>query len=110
MSNRIVVITCDGPEHRYVTNRICAEVDVEAILVTEPVPNRSWRTVLKKSLAKFVDKALLRSYLKLIGDSRQASRDLHRIFGESCEGFQAASKVIEVGRPKAGRLRREVER
>lgn len=111
MTSRIVVVTCDGPEQRYVTNRICREVEVEAILVTDQTPNRSWRTVLKKSLAEFVDKAMLRCYLTLVGDARRRDRDLSHVLGdENCAEFKEASKVLAVGRPKAGRLRREVER
>jgi methionyl-tRNA formyltransferase len=111
MSNRIVVVTCDGLEHRYVTNRISRAFDVEAILVTEQPPGRSWKTVLKKSPVEFLDRALRRVMLKLIGDERQRDRDLRRVFGENdCAQFAEPSKIIEVGRPKAGRLRREVER
>ena len=40
MSSRIVVITCDGLEHKFVTNRICSAFDVEAILVTQQPPGR----------------------------------------------------------------------
>lgn len=110
MTSRIVVVTSDGPEQRYVTNRICREVEVDAILVTDPTPNRSWRTVLKKSLLEFVDKAMLRTYLKLVGDNRRRDRDLLKVLGEDSLRFEEASKVLEVGRSKGVRLRREIER
>lgn len=111
MSGGIVLVTCDGPEHRYVANRICAAVPVEAILLTDQPPNRSWKTVLKKSLVEFADKAVWRTYLKLIGDARTAERDMERVFGrEASAAFNQPEKVLAVGRPKAGRLRREIER
>ncbi|HLZ75487.1 formyl transferase [Phenylobacterium sp.] len=111
MTDRIVVITCDGLEHKYVTNRISRAFDVEAILVTEQPPGRSWKTVLKKSPIEFLDRALRRLLLKVIADERQRDRELRRVFGEAnCAQFAEPSKIIQVGRPKAGRLRREVER
>jgi methionyl-tRNA formyltransferase len=108
MSPRIVMITGDGPEHVYVTNEICRAVEVAAILVTEQPAPRSWRTVLKKSLGEFADKALWRLYLRMVGDRAERERQIARVLGPA-GSFDAADKVSRVGRPKAGRLRREVE-
>ena len=110
MSGGLVVITSAGSEQKYVTNCICAALDVQAILVTDLPARRSWKTVLKKSPAEFLDKALWRTFLKVIGDEARRGRDLRAVFGDECLEFREAAKVIEVGRPKAGRLRKEVER
>lgn len=111
MSNRVVVITSDGLEQHYVTNLICAAVEVEAILVTDQPPGRSWKSVLKKSPLEFVEKGLRRLLLKAIGDDRQHDRDLRRVLGEAdCAAFRDTAKVTYVGRPKQGRLRKEIER
>lgn len=111
MSNRIVIITGEGPEHRYVANRICREFAVDAILVAEDPPRRSWKTVLRKDVFAFLDKALWRIYLRAVGDATARERDVTRILGADARGaFTHPEKVTRVGLPKAGVLRREVER
>jgi methionyl-tRNA formyltransferase len=102
----LVVITCDGPEHRYVTNRLCEELDVAAILVTDRPARRSWKKVLAKSPARFVDKALWRIFLSVVGDEKRRTRELIRVLGErNCTSFREAHKVVKVGKPKSGELR-----
>jgi methionyl-tRNA formyltransferase len=111
MSPRLVVITESEAEHRFVANRICREFDVAAILVTDPVPGRSWKKVIRKSVFEFADKALWRLFLAATGDREKRRRDVEAVLGrENCAEFHESSKVIAVGRPKGGRLRAEVER
>ena len=111
MSNRVVVITSEGLEQQYVTNLICAAVPVEAIFVTDQPPGRSWKTVLKNNPLEFVEKGLRRLMLKLIGDARDHDRQLRRVLGEAdCAAFHETDKLIYVGRPKKGLLRKEIER
>jgi methionyl-tRNA formyltransferase len=111
MTGGIVIITGDDLEHRFVANEICRRFEVEAILIVDPVKRRSWKTVLKKSFLEFADKALWRILLKVTGDSRARQRSLIHVFGrENCESFHQQDKTLRVGRPKAGRLLREVER
>jgi methionyl-tRNA formyltransferase len=110
MSYSLVVVTADGPEHRYVTNRICEEFEVAAILVTDPAPRRSWKKVLKSGFAKFLDKSLWRLFLKAIRDDSKRAAELDRVLGARSRVFEQPQKVLRVGRPKAGGLLREVER
>lgn len=105
---RIVIITGDAPEHHHVANTICAAHDVAAILLCDPPPRRTWRTVLRKSLAQFVDKTARTLFLRLIGDAAQRERSLIRVLGPGAEGFARPDLVERVGRPKAGRLQQRV--
>ena len=105
---RIVIITGDAPEHHHVANTICAAHDVAAILLCDPPPRRTWRTVLRKSLAQFVDKTARTLFLRLIGDAAQRQRSLIRVLGPGAEGFARPDLVERVGRPKAGRLQQRV--
>ena len=111
MSARLVVITGDGPEHIYVTNRICSELDVAAILVADPPPRRSWKKVLRKSPGKFLDKALWRLFLKATRDEEKRRAELARIFGaDRCVRFDEPEKVVRAGRPKSAGFLAQVER
>lgn len=106
MSGGLVLVTGDGPEHRYVVNRICATHDVAAILMADPPPRRNWRKVLRRSPAAFVDKTLWRLFLRLVRDDRAREAALREVLGSDCERFVEAEKILRVGRPREGRLAR----
>jgi len=111
MTDKIVIITGDDLEHRFVANEISKRFAVEAILIADSPKRRSWKTVLKKSRLEFLDKALWRGFLALTGDAKRREQDLKRVFGaENCDTFCNRDKIVRVGRPKAGRLLKEVER
>lgn len=100
----IVIVTADGPEHRYVANRIVAKHDVSAIFVCDPPAKRNWKTVLRKSPARFVDKALRQVFLRLIGDTNARSRGLKQVLGQKSEAFDRLDLITNVGKPKSGVL------
>jgi folate-dependent phosphoribosylglycinamide formyltransferase PurN len=111
MSRRLVIISADGPEHRYVCNRICAEFDVAAILLTTPPERRSPLQVLKKKgVGKFVDKILWRLFMTAIRDEKRKAAEVNRVLGPSSRHFIGPTKLRRVGRPKEGELLREVQR
>lgn len=107
-ARRLVVITGDGPEHRYVANRIAEAHDVTAIFVADPPLRRSWTRVLRKSPLQFFDKALWHLYLRAIGDKKARAVSLHAILGAASEVFARPDLIIRVSRPKEGRLAAEV--
>lgn len=104
----LVIITGDGPEHRYVANALSQVHDVEAILVCQPVPPRPWKKVLKAYPGRFVSKALRHLFLRLIRDAETRRASLQRILGEASEEFIHAERIRHVGLPKSGELARVV--
>ncbi len=105
---RLVIVTGDGPEHRYVANAIGARHEVSAILVCDPPRPRSWHRVLRKSPVRFFDKALRALYLKAIRDAGARSESLLRVLGPESAAFAHPDLVTRVGRPKEGMLARRV--
>lgn len=104
----IVIVTGDGPEHKFVSNMIQEQHIVRAILQCERTPPRSWRKVLRKSQREFAGKVLRRLFLSAIGDDRRRARSLRRVLGARSECFLDASIVELVGPPKSGRLAQRV--
>ena len=99
----LVLITADGPEHRYVANRILAAHDVAAILLCDPAPRRSWRKVLQKSPRRFAGKALRQLYLRAIGDAAARRAGLRRVLGPDSDAFARPELLAPVG-PARGPL------
>lgn len=111
VSKSLVIITGDQAEHRYVANRICERFPVVAIFVADPPPRRSWKKALRQSVVGFCDKAMLRLFLSLVGDSKVRTKDLRAVLGERLTAeFHIPDKVVRVGRPKSGKLTSELKR
>lgn len=104
----IVLITGDGPEHRYVANTILADHGIAAIFVCDQPKRQSSMPVLRKSLIEFIDKALRQLYLKAIGDHGRRNASLHRVLGKKAEAFDRDDLLVPVGRPKDGLLAERV--
>lgn len=105
----LAIITGDGPEHKYVANRICAAHDVTRIFVCDASPRRKWHKVLTKNPARFVDKTLRKLYLSAIGDAADRQKSLLRVFGASSQSFARSDLVTPVGRPKSGSLLKDIK-
>ena len=106
---RLVIITGDGREHRYVTNALCDRFEVSAILVCDPPARRSWKKVLKRDPKLFYSKALRSLYLKATGNREKREASLARVLGSASERFQRSDLLKRVGKPKAGGLLSAVE-
>jgi methionyl-tRNA formyltransferase len=104
----LVIVTGDGPEHRFIVNRILRDHPVAAILLCDPPPRRSWKATLRASPRRFLDKALRQLFLRLIGDARAREAALARFLGPASTGFDRPDLVIRVGRPKTGDLARRI--
>lgn len=92
----IVVITGDGPEHKYVTNLICAAVPVSAIFVLHPVRGRRPR-LFQRGVSAFLDKLLWRAFLLAIGDGKRRQASVQRVLGEArCAQFTEPDKLIHM--------------
>lgn len=105
---RLVVVTGDGPEHRYVANAICAAFEVDAILLCDPPKRRSGTTVLRRAPLRFVDKVMRKVFLHIIGDKSARKSSLSRVLGPASEGFSRSDLIENVGRPSDGQLARRV--
>lgn len=106
----IVIITGDGPEHRYVANKLTSRFDVSRIFVCDSPPPRSWKATLKRSGREFAGKSLRRVYLKLIGDAAQRKASVQATLGPMSENFQAPHLLTHCGLPKDPLLEAEVAR
>ena len=104
----LVLITGEGPEHRYVANRILAAHAVAAILLCAPAPRRSSRRLLRASPRAFADKALRRLYLRAIGDASARRASLRRILGPESEAFCRPDLLVPVGPAKGPLLAQKV--
>lgn len=100
----LVIVTGDGPEHRFVARRIAAAHPVRAILVCDPAPRRAWHRVLRRDPRRFLDKALWRLYLTLVRDARRRAAALAEILGPESRDFPGGIRRERVGQPRAGRL------
>lgn len=100
----LVIVTGEGPEHRFVARRLAAAHRVRAILLCDPPPRRAWHRVLRQSPVRFLDKALWRIFLRIIGDNRARDAALADVLGPEGAAFPADVPRVSVGRPKAGRL------
>lgn len=101
---RVVIVTGDGPEHRYVANALLEQFEIEAVLVCDPARRRSWTTVLRRSPSRFVDKLLRKVFLTAIRDAAARRSSLSRVLGRTSRAFARPDLVRSVGRPKAGSL------
>src|SRR5688572_12141317 len=108
-SDSIIVITSDGPEHKYVTNLICANFSVSAIFVLRSARRHSG--LLRHGLIVFLDKLLRYVYLLAVNDKKSRLVALHSVLGESpCSEFSEVNKLVSLDRPSAQELVRAVEK
>jgi methionyl-tRNA formyltransferase len=95
--DRLVLLTGDGPEHRYVANRLCAELPVEAVVVDvatrPPSLSRAFRTGKRRGLSR----VLHFGFRKAIRDDRARDRALRSLLGEEATSrFAAEDRVVRV--------------
>lgn len=100
----LVIVTGDGSEHRFVASRIAAIHPVRAILLCEPPPRRAWHRVLRRAPLRFLDKALWRVFLRVVGDRRSRTIALADVLGPDSTAFPPGIPIIPVGRPRVGQL------
>lgn len=99
----LVIITSDGPEHRFVANSIAAHHMVRAVLICDPAPRRSWKKVLRHAPLHFLDKVFWRFFLMLVRDASMRTTALRQILGAKGEAF-STKNLHYVGRPRDGGL------
>jgi len=95
---RFVLITGDDLEHRYVANRLAAEIDLTAILVDRGKQTSFFakcrRQLRRYSATEIVSKSLLRIFKILVRDKRAYCSQLEAVLGEeNCHVFKYPNLV-----------------
>jgi folate-dependent phosphoribosylglycinamide formyltransferase PurN len=94
---RLVVLTGDGPEHRYVANRLCLAAPVEAVVVDGRTRNPSLRRAFRGGVRPGVARVALFAYRKAVRDREARDRALRNVLGaELTERFAAGDRVVHV--------------
>ena len=107
----IVLLTGDGPEHRYVANRLCDRVEIAAVLVeTGARLTRQQRLAQLRrrySAAQLVSRGALAIYKRAINDRAAEAAQVDLVLGADGRVFRypdLVSEVETVNRPAAHAL------
>jgi folate-dependent phosphoribosylglycinamide formyltransferase PurN len=90
---RIVILTRDGPEHRYVVNTLCARLDIDRVVVDRRPHIPNTRRAMRKGFGHFLSKAARTSFLRLIGEDKARARSLRHVLGEGAESFRLSDRI-----------------
>ena len=94
---RLVLLTGDGPEHRYVANRLSHALPVQAVVVDQRVRQPSLRRAFRGGIWPGVARLALFAYRKAARDARARELGLRNVLGEELTGKLVASdRVIRV--------------
>jgi methionyl-tRNA formyltransferase len=94
---RLVILTADGLEHRYVANRLCAELPVAAVVVDTLHRPPRLRRAFRGGVVRGLGRTALFAFRKAVADHRARDRALANVLGaEAVEGFAADDRVIRV--------------
>lgn len=80
---KLVLLTWQDLEHRYIANRLCAEFSIERVIVDAKIRKRNWRRMLKAGPGPFLSKFLRVLYLRTIGDDKKRALALQEVLGKS---------------------------
>lgn len=93
---KLVLLTADGLEHRYVANRLCEELPIAAVVVDEHVRTPSIRRAFRGGAANAFGRMGLRGFRRLIHDDRACADAVRRVLGaDQTETFRA-ERVVRV--------------
>ncbi|MFK4486103.1 formyl transferase [Bradyrhizobium sp. USDA 336] len=90
---RIVILTRDGPEHRYVANMLCAGLSIDRIIVDRSTRRTRLRRAVRKGLVHFLGKATRAVFLKLIRDDEARTRSIESLLGQKAQAFYASDRI-----------------
>jgi methionyl-tRNA formyltransferase len=94
---RLVVLTGNGPEHRYVANRLCDAVPVEAVVVDVSERARSLRRAFRGGFRRGVSRVLLELFQRAVGDRAAHDAALRKVLDrELTSRFLAEDRIVEV--------------
>jgi hypothetical protein len=93
LKKRLVLLTRDNFEGRYVANILCAAVELDCIVIDRRPKKGNVRRALRRGFSHFISKAARTVFLKLIGDDVARARILSQLFGKSGQSFTTPGKV-----------------
>jgi folate-dependent phosphoribosylglycinamide formyltransferase PurN len=94
---RLVVLTADGPEHRYVATRLCRELPIGAVLVDVTARRPSLRRAFRGGARRGLSRLALHAFQRAVRDDRAHDRAMQRVLGAAALARGGgAERVIEV--------------
>jgi methionyl-tRNA formyltransferase len=94
---RLVILTGDGLEHRYVANRLCAELPVAAVVVDTLRRTPRLRRAFRGGVVPGLGRTALIAFRRAVSDHKARDRALTNVLGaKAVEGFAAEDRVIRV--------------
>ena len=91
----LVVLTGNGPEHRYVANRLCQALPVDAVVADVAVRQPSLRRAFRGGTRQGVARLALFAYRKAVRDARARDRALRCVLGnDATASFLVDDRVI----------------
>lgn len=96
-SRRLVLLTADGPEHRYVANRLCLAVPVEAVIVDVAARRPSIRRAFRGGTRQGISRVALQAFRIAVRDEAARSTAIRTTLGDQLtSSFLAEDRVIRV--------------
>jgi folate-dependent phosphoribosylglycinamide formyltransferase PurN len=89
----MVILTRDGPEHRYVANTLCENLVIDRIFVDRRARRAKVRRALNKGIGHFLGKAARMAFLKVISDDKARAQSLLQLLGQKAETFYASDRL-----------------
>jgi methionyl-tRNA formyltransferase len=94
---RLVILTGDGLEHRYVANRLCAELPIAAVVVDTTHRPPRLRRAFRGGVTRGIGRMALFAFRKAVRDGKARDLALREILGaEAVAGFAAQDRVVRV--------------
>ena len=93
---RIVILTRDDFEHRYVVNMLSAAIAIDRIIVDQRPRKINVKRAIGRGLGHFLSKAARTAFLKALRDDDARARALLRLFGNKGEAFDMRDNVATV--------------
>jgi methionyl-tRNA formyltransferase len=92
----LVLLTGDGPEHRYVANRLASELPIDAIIVDERHRTPSLRRAFRKGVRNGIGRVSLHAFRKVVRDEAAYAAALQRVLGPRHTEAFGATRVARV--------------
>ena len=94
---RLVILTGNGPEHRYVANRLCRALPIDAVIVDVSARAPSVRRAFRGGMRRGVARLALFAFRKAVRDTHARDRALRGVLGrDATASFLAEDRVTRV--------------
>jgi hypothetical protein len=92
----MVLLTRDGPEHRYVAQRLAEAVPLDAIVVDGEARTKSLRRAFRGGAAAGCSRLALHAFRLAVRDSEAAERALVDVLGEATRSWPTGPRIVQV--------------